>query len=95
MEEVRQVTLDELWDAAGCPPVSILKIDVEGSEVEVIRGAEHLLSVQRPAILAEANGPVLESLLREALSRFGYIASPARVLPWNHLFVMPERESRE
>jgi FkbM family methyltransferase len=93
--QVRQTTLDDLWKNAGCPRMSVLKIDVEGSEVDVIRGAEHLLSAQRPAILAEANTPVARSRLEEALSPFGYMRSPAAVLPWNHLFVVPERQSRE
>jgi protein O-GlcNAc transferase len=88
---VRQTTLDSLWEAAGCPQVSVIKIDVEGSEVEVIRGAEHLLRVQHPAILAEANGPMRQSALQDALGRYGYRRVPARLLPWNHLFVAPAR----
>src|SRR6185295_11356708 len=41
--------LDELLD----PPVDLLKIDVEGYEGPVLRGAEKLLARARPALFVE------------------------------------------
>ena len=37
-------------------PISLIKIDVEGSEVDVIRGARRLLERHRPALLVETSG---------------------------------------
>ena len=52
---VRQLTPtlkgDVAIDAVG--PVSVLKIDVEGAELEVLRGCEQLIARERPVILCE------------------------------------------
>ncbi|MGH3719099.1 MAG: FkbM family methyltransferase [Pseudonocardiaceae bacterium] len=37
--EVPTATLDDYWAGIGCPPVALVKIDVEGAEPLVIRGA--------------------------------------------------------
>jgi FkbM family methyltransferase len=49
------VTLDRFHAAAGATP-ALIKIDVEGSEIAVLRGAEHLLArVEPPAVMFEYN----------------------------------------
>jgi FkbM family methyltransferase len=53
--------LDDLF--AGSKP-AFIKIDVEGYEAEVIRGAERLLRMCHPALLIEASSPEAERLLR-------------------------------
>lgn len=45
---------------------AMVKIDVEGFEVEVLRGADRLLHEVRPAWLIEYNSPAVLSLLRDA-----------------------------
>jgi FkbM family methyltransferase len=45
------VALDEYFDDA--TPVSLLKTDVEGAEMEVFRGAERILTTKRPAVIFE------------------------------------------
>lgn len=62
-------TLDREWRALGSPPVSVVKIDVEGAEGLVLAGAAELLAEQRPAVLLEWHQPYLD--------RFG---TPARAL---------------
>jgi FkbM family methyltransferase len=52
-------TLDAEWQALGRPPVSMLKIDVEGAEAEVLEGGRELLRAARPAILLEWYAPYL------------------------------------
>lgn len=47
--EVDVVTLDEYCAAATIEQVDLLKIDVEGAEVDVLRGARELLASQRIA----------------------------------------------
>jgi len=43
--------------------VSLLKIDVEGHETAVLKGAERLIAVSRPSIVLEANTPRHEKAL--------------------------------
>lgn len=52
-ETVEVVTLDE--SLGGTEQVAIVKIDVEGAEEDVLRGAHELLSRDRPALIIEAN----------------------------------------
>jgi FkbM family methyltransferase len=51
---VRADTLDRIWRDAGSPEVSFLKIDTEGAELDVLRGARGLLEACRMPILLEA-----------------------------------------
>jgi hypothetical protein len=46
-------TLDETWHRLAEPMVSLIKIDVEGAEAGVFRGAAALLGRCRPAIVVE------------------------------------------
>jgi FkbM family methyltransferase len=76
--QLEMTTLDAEWDALGRPKVSVIKIDVEGWESEVLAGAGELVSAQRPSILLEwnaanlaASGVAKETLLQMA-SKMGY-----------------------
>lgn len=51
--EVPQTTIDAEWHRLGCPPVSCIKIDVEGAESKVLKGAEQLIARQSPPIILE------------------------------------------
>ena len=68
---IRVDTLDRLLDGIpGLPPVTYIKIDVEGSDSDVIRGARHIIQTYRPRIAAaiyHSNEHMLEmpELLRE------------------------------
>jgi FkbM family methyltransferase len=79
-------TLDNVWEAAGTPPVSFLKIDTEGGEISVLRGAERLLRTHRPAILVEAKGRRVRAL-DELLEPLQYHRSrPTGFAVGNHLY---------
>jgi FkbM family methyltransferase len=60
---VATLSLDQLLDQLPAPRV--LKIDVEGAELNVLRGASRLLSTVRPVILCEvsSNGSTIADLL--------------------------------
>ncbi len=48
---VSVVTLDEYFSASN--PISLLKIDVEGAELDVLKGAEKILRRDRPTLVFE------------------------------------------
>lgn len=63
-EEVAVVALDHVIDAATARSVRLMKIDVEGFEEQVLRGAERILQTSAPVLIVEANDPAtLSSLL--------------------------------
>ena len=53
--EVRLARLDDILADTSLPGQVFLKIDVEGSEIAVLRGAYHLISVYRPYIHFETS----------------------------------------
>ena len=67
---VKISTIDEEI-AAGLPVPQFLKIDVEGHECEVFRGAERMLSESRPLMIVEFSG-VRSSDAFDILTKFDY-----------------------
>jgi predicted RNA methylase len=64
-------TLDRLCEELATTP-GLMKIDVEGAELEVLRGAERLLAEQRPHVVVETHGREVEAACIELLQRHGY-----------------------
>jgi FkbM family methyltransferase len=69
---VRAETLDQVWLRAHAPAVSFIKIDTEGSEDAVLRGAEQILRACQPVLLVEAKGAERVRELDGWLGSFGY-----------------------
>jgi len=71
--EVKTVRLDDVVTGK----VDFLKMDVERSELEVLRGAEKILEKHRPYIAAELHeGPRLVDAVISFLSKYGYKRKP-------------------
>ena len=51
--EVQAITLDEYVYELGNPPPNLIKIDVNGAELQVLQGADRLLREQAPKVLVE------------------------------------------
>ena len=51
--QVEVTTLDQEWESLGRPRVSVIKIDVEGGELNVLLGAQRCLAETRPVVLLE------------------------------------------
>lgn len=50
---VKTITLDEWWEKIGKPDINIIKIDTEGAELYVLKGAQKLLQECSPIIYFE------------------------------------------
>jgi FkbM family methyltransferase len=64
------VALDDFVREARAPQA--IKCDVEGAELEVLRGAENTLRTHRPWILCEMHTDANDHACRELLREFGY-----------------------
>jgi FkbM family methyltransferase len=79
--KVPAITLDDFIENGG-PIPRLVKIDVEGGEYDVLRGAEYLFSHHRPLLVAEVHHKDAEDQIRVWLDNLGYssrwIAPPER-----------------
>ena len=58
--QVEIAALDALVEASEVEPPQLLKLDVEGHELEVLHGARETISRSRPAVVFELNAPQSE-----------------------------------
>jgi FkbM family methyltransferase len=65
---VNVITLDSL----GLTNVTLIKLDVEWSELPALKGAQYLLSEQSPVLFVEANTSEEQLVIKKYLKRFGY-----------------------
>lgn len=74
--EVRMATLDRDLEVRGIHPtdVAFVKIDVEGAELEVLKGATNLLSQGRPVFYMEVEPPWLERMGHSVSDIFNLMA---------------------
>ena len=68
--EVEVTTIDDVAQRFGLP--GLVKIDVEGAELEVLRGASTVLEEARPRLVVEIHSPELERACGQLLDEFGY-----------------------
>ncbi len=69
--KVRSVKLDDLIKKYSLKKVNLIKIDVEGAEIDVLKGAENILKKFKPKIIFECYGenyPKVKALLK----KYGY-----------------------
>jgi len=78
--------LDHAFVETGRSP-ALIKLDVEGYEAEVLRGARAVLAAPRlKAILTENRSPsVVDILERSGMSEFAYDAFAHRLVPANEV----------
>jgi hypothetical protein len=71
--DVEETTLDDFVRQGGRPP-TFIKVDVEGSEGSVLRGARAVLSEHRPVLLIELHTPEQDVMVGALLKDAGYTA---------------------
>lgn len=68
-------TLDRVLGELGlqtADDVRLVKLDIEGMELEALQGARHLLEAQQPDIVVEAAGDAAHAAVSSLLERYGY-----------------------
>lgn len=70
--EVDVATLDSLIERNVIPPPALVKIDVEGAELSVLRGFSRSLEHHRPALFLEIHSRKLAKLCQDFLAARGY-----------------------
>lgn len=73
---IAAVSLDELVEGGAVAPPSFVKIDVEGTEVEVLRGARAFLARRHPTVLVATHGEGLRRAVYDMLTSIGYRVEP-------------------
>jgi FkbM family methyltransferase len=72
---VREARLDTLVASGAVPAPHVIKIDVEGAEADVLRGASRTLATSRPALFIEAHTHELAMTCTAMLEAFDYRVS--------------------
>jgi FkbM family methyltransferase len=69
---VRTVALDGLVSRKEIRPPNLMKIDIEGAELECLRGASNVIQDSRPIIFLATHGPEIHSACTELLAKWNY-----------------------
>lgn len=72
LADVRLTTLDTLVQEFGLEKLDALKVDVQGAEVHVLRGAQHVLEDLRPLVVMDIDSQQTADDYRAALEPFDY-----------------------
>ena len=64
-QQIQITTLDQDIEDAGLPPPDFIKIDIEGWELEALRGSRRTLAAYRPALFLEMHGETMREKKRK------------------------------
>ena len=79
--EVQTASLDALLASGDVPSPDVVKIDVEGAELDVLAGAGQLLGDTRPALILATHGADRHAACLEVLAGHGYRVQVIRETP--------------
>jgi FkbM family methyltransferase len=69
---VRTVALDSLVSRKEIPPPNLMKIDIEGAELECLRGAAAMIQKSRPVVFLATHGPENHTACIKLLAKWNY-----------------------
>jgi FkbM family methyltransferase len=99
---VRTISIDGWRTDTGFPFPGLMKIDVEGEEIAVLRGAHEVIRASRPVLSVEVHrtvGPAFAEYFEETLRPLGYRATSLTNGPMPlsdkrfHAVLMPEQST--
>lgn len=70
--EIEVETLDSIISRLGFKGVDLIKIDVEGNELEVLQGAQKIMKKYHPRIICESLDKISEGKITSLLKKFKY-----------------------
>ncbi len=73
---VRMVSLDDLYSQGKIPVPQVIKMDIEGGEVDAILGAQNLLKEFRPILFLATHGQEAHKSCIQLLLGIGYALTP-------------------
>lgn len=94
--EVEVACIDELLEASRIAPPTVVKIDTEGAELEVLRGMERTVRAHGPALVCEMHGRNAEFValageLGYSVTNLDGTAAPAEADENVHVLALPAR----
>lgn len=71
--EIQVTTLDQDFSEAHLPEPDLIKVDVEGLELQVLQGARHLLQTRHPELYLEIHGETMNEKRANAQAVIDYL----------------------
>ncbi len=90
---VRQVSIDKMYERGDVPLPTFIKIDVEGGEIEVLKGLVNVISAGRPKIIVATHNDVCHNFVTNFLKNKNYrfeILNPERRKGDTEIIALPE-----
>ena len=91
LETVTMKRLDDAWPQFGMARLDLIKIDVEGCEIDVLTGAKEVLRRYHPNVMLEMNYAALN--LWRGMSVPEFVSRLLEIFP--HVFAVHEQEYRD
>jgi FkbM family methyltransferase len=93
--EVPGYSLDALVAESRIGVVNLVKLDVEGAEVEALEGMTQILSVDRPKVMMELHGRLDRDAVHPAVQKLKNMGYTTYHISWNHVVGEPSPARNE
>ncbi|MGQ4660286.1 FkbM family methyltransferase [Lysobacter sp. F6437] len=94
LDEAGSIDVQPLDELVNQSPVRLIKIDVEGMDLDVLKGARRILSDDRPWVVCEAGTAEAYATIREFMRESGYLSVGVYNATDTYLF-LPSRSPAE